>query len=189
MKKFTLNRIIKYFLQGLLFVVPMALTIYVIIMLIAWIDGLVPLKIPGLGILLILAAITVVGYLASLFITRSAFDWMERSVSRLPLVSLIFTSLKDLIGAFVGDKKKFNKPVIVALNKEKSLYKLGFITEEDLGPLGLPDMVSVYLPHSYNFSGNQFLVNREMVTPVDIPGVTAMKFIVSGGVSGLEKES
>ncbi len=185
MRKFTINRIIKYFLQGLLFVVPMALTFYVIIILIAWIDGLVPLNIPGLGILLILVAITIVGYLASLFITKSAFDWMDRSVSRLPLVSLIFTSLKDLIEAFVGDKKKFSKPVLVALNQEKSLYKMGFITEEDLGVLGLHDMVSVYLPHSYNFSGNQFLVHKDMVTPVDIPGVTAMKFIVSGGVSGL----
>jgi uncharacterized membrane protein len=188
MSKITINRIFKYFLQGLLLVVPIALTWYVLVISIQWMDGLVPVNFPGLGLVIILAAITFIGYLGSLFITKPIIEWFERGIARLPLVSLIYTSLKDLIGAFVGDKKKFNKPVLVALNQERTLYKMGFITETDLSTLGLPGMVSVYLPHSYNFSGNQFLVAKEMVTPLDISGTAAMKFIVSGGVSGIVEE-
>jgi uncharacterized membrane protein len=188
MGKITINRILKHFLQGLLLVVPLALTWSVLVLSIQWMDGLVPVKIPGLGLLIILVAITFVGYLGSLFITKPIIEWMERGIARVPLISLIYISLKDLMGAFVGDKKKFNKPVLVALNQERSLYKMGFITETDLSILGLPGMVSVYLPHSYNFSGNHFLVSREMVTPLDISGTAAMKFIVSGGVSGIVEE-
>jgi uncharacterized membrane protein len=96
--------------------------------------------------------------------------------------------VKDLLGAFVGDKKKFNKPVLVRINKDNSLYQIGFITQPDLSDLGLNDMVVVYFPHSYAFSGFHYLVPRENIQPLDIPGATAMKFIVSGGISGFKDQ-
>jgi uncharacterized membrane protein len=182
----TIKRFISYFFRGLLFVVPVALTIYIIYFMLQWIDGLIPAGIPGLGLIIIVVAITALGYLASFFITRPFFELFERYITKIPLVNILYTSIKDLIGAFVGDHKKFNIPVTVALNEERSVLKVGFITSRDLERISLPGYTSVYLPHSYNFSGNHFLVKNELVTPLEMNSADAMKFVVSGGVSGLE---
>lgn len=181
-----MNKFATYFFRGLLFVVPIALTLYIIIIAISWLDNLIPLKIPGLGLLTILAFITIVGYLASTLLAGPLFGLLEDILARVPLVSIIYSSLKDLISAFVGDKKKFNQPVLVTLDPSYSIQKPGFITQEDLSNLGLHGQVAVYLPHSYNFSGNLFIVPAQYVTPIDAPGAEIMKFIVSGGVSGLD---
>ena len=189
MSQFTLNRLLTYFFRGLLFVVPLALTIYIIYQTLDWLDGLIPIDIPGLGLLIILAAITLLGYLASFFITRPIFDQFEKYFNKIPLVSILYSSIKDLIGAFVGDHKKFNVPVTVAFDQEGTVLKVGFITRDDLAILDLPGFVSVYLPHSYNFSGNHFLVEKTKVKRLDMNATSAMKFVVSGGVSGLEEEN
>lgn len=188
MSKFTFQRFLTYFFRGLLFVVPLALTIYIIYEVLDWMDGLIPINIPGLGLLIIIINITFLGYLASLFITKPFFEQLERYLIKIPLVNIIYTSIKDLISAFVGDQKKFNVPVTVSLNEEHSVLKVGFITRDDLDLLGLPGYMSVYLPHSYNFSGNHFLVQKRLVRPLHITSAAAMKFVVSGGVSGLEEE-
>lgn len=188
MTKFTFQRFLTYFFRGLLFVVPLALTIYIIYETLEWMDGLIPVNIPGLGLIIIIINITFLGYLASLFITRPFFDQIEKYLTRIPLVNIIYTSIKDLISAFVGEQKKFNVPVTVAMNEEQSILKVGFITRDDLDQIGLPGYMSVYLPHSYNFSGNHFLVQKRLVKPLHVSSTTAMKFVVSGGVSGLEEE-
>ncbi len=181
---FTYKRIISYFLRGLLFITPVAVTLYIIFQTILFLDNLIPVPLPGIGILMVLALITFVGYLASLFFAKPIFDWFERGLIRIPLVNLIYTSIKDLMGAFVGDKKKFSSPVKVQLSD--TLIRLGFITQEDMAIVGEPDMVAVYFPHSYNVSGNVFLVPRDKVTPlVGIKSSDVMKFMVSGGVSPL----
>ena len=186
MSNFTIKRVVTYFFRGLLFVVPLALTVYIIWVILQWIDGLIPVNIPGLGLLIIIINITFLGYLASFFITRPFFEIFEKYVIKIPLVNIIYTSIKDLIGAFVGDHKKFNIPVTVALDAGQNVLKVGFITRDDLESLDLPGYISVYLPHSYNFSGNHFLVKRELVRPLAMNSTDAMKFVVSGGVSGLE---
>jgi len=186
MSEFTIKRVVTYFFRGLLFVVPLALTVYIIYVILQWIDGLIPVNIPGLGLLIIIVNITFLGYLASFFITRPFFELFEKYVTRIPLVNIIYTSIKDLIGAFVGDQKKFNIPVTVALNEEMSVLKVGFITRQDLESLEMKDYISVYLPHSYNFSGNHFLVKKELVKTLNMNSTDAMKFVVSGGVSGLD---
>ena len=101
-------------------------------------------------------------------------------------MKLIYSSLRDLIAAFVGEKRKFDKPVLVEINRENKLYQIGFITQADLSEIGLDDMVSVYLPHSYAISGIHYIVPREKITVLRISGTVAMKYIVSGGVSGLK---
>ena len=186
MSKFTFNRFITYFLRGLLFVVPLALTIYVIFQSLDWIDGLIPVDIPGLGFILIVSAVTFLGFLVSFFITRPFFEYFEKYLVKIPLVNIIYSSLKDLIGAFVGDQKKFNRPVLVRMDEHGILKKVGFITNEAMSKLGELDYISVYLPHSYAWSGNQFLVKKEYITPLNMSSTAAMKFVVSGGVSGLE---
>ena len=190
-----MNRLVRYFFQGLVLVAPIGATLYFMVMAIRWLDsslaGWVPesIHLPGLGLLIILVAITFVGYLGSTFLFRPLFDWFERLLNHLPFVRLIYSSLKDLISAFVGDKKKFNHPVLVVVNKHSDLKKLGFITQDDLSDLHLPGNVAVYLPHSYNFSGDLYIVPKESVTFVNAPSGEVMKFIVSGGVAGFHGQS
>ncbi|WKN32204.1 DUF502 domain-containing protein [Porifericola rhodea] len=183
-----MNRFVSYFFRGLLFVVPIALTMYIIILAISWLDSLIPFKVPGLGMLSILAFITLIGYLASTLLAGPIFNLLEEVLVKVPLINIIYSSLKDLISAFVGDKKKFNQPVLVTLNPEFVVQKPGFITQQDLSQLGLADQVAVYLPHSYNFSGNLYIVPSKYVTPITAASsADIMKFIVSGGVSGLQE--
>lgn len=187
MSKFTTKRLLYYFLRGLLVLVPIALTVYIIVVTLAWIDSLVPASIPGLGLIIITAVIIIIGYLASSFIAGPAFELIEELIMRVPFISIIYSSVKDLLAAFVGDKKKFNQPVLVEMEPGSELYKVGFITQEDMGVMGHADKVAVYLPHSYNFSGNLFIVPKDRVSLLHLPSSDIMKFIVSGGISGYQE--
>jgi len=181
-----LHRAFRWFVQGCIYIVPIAATFYIIYQVLIWLDNLIPMPFFGAGILVVVSVITIIGYLTSTFITRSVFVVIEQAIAKLPLISLIYTSVKDLLTAFVGDKKKFSQPVLIRVNSENNLYRLGFITNQDLTHLGLPDLVGVYVPHSYNFSGNYFLVSRAHIKKLETRLTTAelMKMIVSGGVSG-----
>lgn len=184
MASFTSKRIFGYFLRGLLFVVPFALTLYIILLTVQFLDNIIPIDIPGLGIVFMFLIVTTVGYMTSIFLTRSIFEELEKIVFKIPLVNILYTSIKDLMSAFVGDKKKFNTPIVVKLSDNMS--RLGFMTQDDLTPLGEMDLVSVYFPHSYNFSGNLYLVPKENVRVLkNVNSTEIMKFIVSGGVSQL----
>ena len=187
MSKFTTKRLLYYFLRGLLILVPIALTVYIIVVTLAWVDSLVPADIPGLGLLIVSATIVLIGYLASTFVAKPVFELMEDLIMEVPLISMIYSSIKDLLAAFVGDKKKFTQPVLVEMEPGSSLYKAGFVTQEDMSIMGHADKVAVYLPHSYNFSGNLYIVPRERVTLLNLPSGDVMKFILSGGVSGYQE--
>jgi uncharacterized membrane protein len=178
------GRALRYFFSGTLFIVPLVATAYFIFVSFQWLDNRLNLPYPGLGFLIIIVVITLIGYLSTNYIFRTIGHWFDVGMNRIPLVKLIYATVKDLLGAFVGDKKKFNKPVLVRINKDNSLYQIGFITQSDLSDLGLNDMVVVYFPHSYAFSGYHYFVPKENIKPLNISGPAAMKFIVSGGVSG-----
>lgn len=173
----------------------MGITIYVLYLLFNLIDGLLQkyiqqytdITIPGLGILVILVLITLLGFIGQTIIARPFKVLLDRIIRQAPLVKVIYTSLKDLLSAFVGEERKFDKPVRVLVNPVTNLEKIGFITQKDLSHLDILDKVSVYFPHSYNFSGEMFIVPREQVQPLDVPAADAMKFIVSGGVTSLSK--
>ncbi len=183
----TFRKIARYFFSGMLFIVPLVATGYFIFLSFSWLDGLLQLPYPGLGFVIIFGVILIFGYITSTFALNTVTDWLDHLINKIPFIKLIYSSVKDLIGAFVGDKRKFSKPVLVTINKENSLHQIGFVTQEDLTELGLRDMVAVYFPHSYAFSGNHFLVPKENVKPLDITGPAAMKFIVSGGISGFKE--
>lgn len=178
------GRLLRYFFSGTLFIVPLVATAYFIFVSFQWLDSRINLPYPGLGFVIIIAVITVIGYLSTNYIFKTVGTLFDRGMNKIPFVKLIYATVKDLLGAFVGDKKKFNKPVLVRINKDNNLYQIGFITQPDLKDLGLSDMVVVYFPHSYAFSGIHYFVNKENIKPLDISGPAAMKFIVSGGVSG-----
>jgi uncharacterized membrane protein len=130
------------------------------------------------------AIIMTVGFLGSTFISVPVVQIFEEGLARLPLVRLIYFSLKDLVEAFVGDKKKFNQPVKIMFNRENGIQKIGFITQDDLQFLNIQDgSVMVYCPHSYAFSGEMFIVPSSSVTPLNIHTSDVMKMIISGGVS------
>ncbi len=123
--------------------------------------------------------------LSSNVIGRSAVEATDRTLKKLPLVKLIYTSIKDLINAFMGDKKSFNRPVAVTLNPVNGLKALGFITRDGLHALDMPLHVAVYFPQSYNFAGYLAIVPREHVEALEVNSAELMTFIISGGVSGL----
>lgn len=183
----TFRKVVRYFFSGTLFIVPLVATVYVIFLSFSWLDGLIPLPYPGLGFAIIIVAITLFGYFTSNFLFQTLVTWFEGMVSHIPFVKLIYSSVKDLLDAFVGDKKKFDKPVLVRINKENQLHRIGFITQNDLSMLGLNDMVVVYFPQSYAFAGDHFVVPKENIKPLNVSGPVAMKFIVSGGVSGFKE--
>ncbi|MEZ0609135.1 DUF502 domain-containing protein [Fibrella sp. WM1] len=177
------SRLITYFGRGLLAIVPLGLTIYIIYSVFIWVDGLVHIDIPGIGFLIVTLLILGSGVLISTVIPQSLGGLFEGSIRHLPLVSLIYFSVKDLISAFVGDKKKFNQPVLVTINREAGLCKVGFLTQTDLSHLDLVDSVMVYMPHSYAFSGELYVVPTANVKLLNMASADAMKLIVSGGVS------
>ena len=185
-----MKKIVSYFLQGVLYTVPVTVTGFVIYKIFILIDGILPLQVPGLGLIAILVLLTVLGYLGSTIIGNPISAYFNRLVSKAPLVKIIYSAVQDLLQAFVGKKKSFDKPVLVKLEKDSDVRKLGFITQENLDDLGIEDgMVAVYLPHSYAFSGNQFIVPVENVTRLNVSAATVMKFIVSGGVTKINDDT
>lgn len=178
-----MKRLTTYFVNGLLFMVPVVLTLYIFYLVFFKIDHILGFTIPGVGFAVTIVGITLIGFLVSNFLTRKLMFLIDRLFNRLPLVKILYSSIKDLIGAFVGDKKSFNKPVLVRLS-ESGASVLGFVTAESLENLGLDDYTAVYVPQSYNFAGNLLLFPRDQVTPLDVSSSEVMTFIVSGGVAG-----
>lgn len=183
----TSKRLIRYFLQGILFVAPISITVFIMYRMFTFIDGLIQIDIPGLGIVIVFSSITLLGALASTIFAKPLFDLLENLLNHLPVVKVLYSSLKDFMDAFVGKDKKFTQPVLVLVSGESNMHAMGFVTKNDLTEIGLPGMVAVYFPHSYNFSGNVYVVSKEFVTPIQASATEIMKFIVSGGVAGLHQ--
>jgi uncharacterized membrane protein len=178
-----MNWIIKNFLRGLVIVVPIAITIYVIVEAFLWVDRLLELKTPGLGFAVTVAVIIAVGALATNIVGRTLLRLTETIFTRAPIVRIVYASVKDLLEAFVGDQKRFDKPVAVALTPDAAVRSLGFVTQEDLDFLGIAGHVAVYLPFSYSMAGGLVVVPRERVERVDADSASMMALIVSGGIS------
>ena len=189
-KKF-MKRIFTYFLQGLLLSGPLALTLYTVFLMFDFVDRLVrdPLKehfqfdMPGVGVLVLFITLTLLGLIGQTIIAQPFSYFTKRILARAPILKFIYTSLQDLFTAFVGKEKKFNVPVIVCMNQENNIWKVGFVTEKNMEEFGMHDMVAVYFPHSYAFSGVLYIVPEKSVKIVDLSPSEVMKFVVSGGVT------
>lgn len=180
-----MKNIFRYFLNGLLITAPFTLTVWIVVAIIDWLNSMFDLGIPGLGILLMIVMLTLVGFIGSSFFVRPFIHVTEKLFHKVPLISIIYSSIKDLFDAFVGDNQKFNRPVIVKMSETSDNCKLGFVTQDSLQTLNIEDKVAVYFPHSYNFSGELFIVPTRNITYLNAPSSEVMKFIVSGGVSKL----
>ncbi len=189
--------ILNYLIKGLLIVVPIAVSIFIVVWAVTTVDSWLNVNnilgvnprtgesrnIPGFGLLTVLAIILLAGIFVTNLVTEPMYNWFQRMMKRLPLLNFIYSSIKDLTEAFVGDEKKFNHPVLVEV--EGGLRKIGFLTQNDLNKLELPDDVAVYFPLSYSFAGQLCIVKRDKVTDLKMSAADAMKLVVSGGVSGL----
>lgn len=192
------KNLLNYFLQGLLYITPLGATVFIIFYIFNLIDtrandlfdSILNIRIPGLGILLTVTFITLIGYFGKSIIAKPLVSLIDSIIEKVPFIKVIYTSTKDFMSAFVGQKKKFTETVMVKMNNDAEIYKLGFITQKDLSILGIKEgMVAVYLPHSYNFSGNLFIVPAANVTPINAPSAEMMKFIVSGGITEINKNA
>lgn len=194
-----MNRIgralINYLIKGLLIVLPIALSIFIVIWAVTTVDSWLNVNnilgvdprtggsrnIPGLGLALVVSIILIAGIFVTYFVTEPMYNWFQRLLDKIPLLKFIYSSIKDLTEAFVGDEKKFNNPVLVQV--EGDLKKIGFLTQSDLKAINLPGESIVYFPFSYSFAGQVYIVKHEKIKPLNMSAADAMKLVVSGGVS------
>lgn len=203
---FKWKKIIQYFLQGLLIIAPLAITIYAIYWVISTVDGWVPIfreavkdaqgnvlryevKNYGLGFLVILVAIITIGYLSSFFIQSKLFNLFDHWLEKTPGIKFIYTSTRDFFEAFAGDKKRFNKAVLANVFAEE-VWIIGFLTDEEMHKFELgADKVAVYVPQAYNFAGQLYILPRNKIKRINnISSGEAMKYAVTGGVVDLTDE-
>ncbi|HAB50850.1 MAG: hypothetical protein A2315_01050 [Ignavibacteria bacterium RIFOXYB2_FULL_35_12] len=178
-----MKKLSKYFFEGLIVVIPVSITIYLLYIIFIQIDGLFKFKYPGIGFLITMVGILVIGFIASHFLTKGFIVLIHNLFNRVPLVKIIYISIKDLTEALFGERKKFNQPVSVRTSNDNGVELLGFITEENPDFLGEKDKVAVYIPQAYNFAGNLILVPIENVKKLNVSAKEMMTFIVSGGLS------
>ena len=179
-----MRRLANYFFRGLIVTAPVVVTAYVCYRVFVGIDNLLGLPVRGAGFLVTIAVITLSGFLASTILARSLVGLVDGMMNRLPFVRLLYSSTRDLLSAFVGEQRRFDKPVLVTLTPGGTARAFGFVTQESLARFGLDEHVAVYLPQSYNFAGNLLVFPAEQVARVDADSTDVMAFIVSGGVAG-----
>lgn len=182
--------LLKAFLQGLVILGPVSVTVAVIYYVFSSIDSLIPSlseKIPGLAFILLIVFTTLIGIIGTrFFIGRFIVDLLEYILEKTPGIKFIYTSIKEVLVSFVGDKKKFNHPVWVKTHNDPEVWRIGFLTQPDMSFEGFHEKVSVYLPHSYAISGWVIVTEAQNVKPVvGMNAAEAMKFAVSGGITGI----
>ncbi len=190
-----MKKSLRYFIQGLIITVPVAITAFVVYKLVKGVGSFIgnfgvivsPMIDPVIVLGIAAALIFLMGLLGSSIILRPLFLLFDNALENTPLIKTVYSSMKDLLSAFVGSKKRFDKPVLVTINKENNIQQLGFVTQEDLSELKInAGTVAVYMPYSYSFSGNLLIVPIDHVTYLDVASTEVMKFIVSGGVTDID---
>lgn len=190
--------LLNYLIRGLLVVLPIALSVWVVVWGVTTVDSWLNVNnilgvdprtgasrnIPGLGLAMVISLILIAGVFVTNFVTEPMYNWFQKVLDKLPLLKFIYSSIKDLTEAFVGDEKKFNHPVLVEV--EGNLKRIGFLTQSDLSAIDLPGEAVVYFPFSYSFAGQVYIVSRDKIKELNMSAADAMKLVVSGGVSHLD---
>ncbi|CAG0995892.1 MAG: DUF502 domain-containing protein [Bacteroidetes bacterium] len=183
-----MRNLLKYFLQGLFLLAPVVITLYILYRSLLFVENIIPTKIPGLGILILISVLTLTGYLGSTILSQ-LFKYFGEIMEKIPFVKLIYSSLKDIFEAFVGQKKKFDKPVLVKMSQTQEIERIGFITQKNLSQIGIEgNKVAVYFPFSYAITGELLIVPAENVSIINASSAEVMRFIVSGGVTQIEDD-
>ena len=206
MREHPFKALLRYFLQGLLILAPIIITIWTVTQFFNLIDSILPNllhkffpsligtdsdgtphRIPGLGFIVVVLLVLLVGYISTSFVVKSLFDLFGRALERAPGIKIIYTTVKDFFEAFAGDKKKFNRPVMVNIS-EGDAWQIGFITQQQASEFGMQDHMAVYVPFSYSIAGQLFFVPASKVKPMNnVSSTDAMKFVISGGVTHIDE--
>jgi len=189
-----MKKLFTYFIQGLLLVAPMGLTVFIVYRIFMFTDGLLStyleehfeIKTPGLGILILFIFLVLLGMIGETILARPLKNLINRLLQKTPFLKLIYSSINDLFSAFIGKERKFHRPVMILLNKENNLWKIGFVTQDSPIHLDDSELVTVYCPFSYGFAGEIYFIPTSNIRPLAVPPSEAMKFIISGGVSGVD---
>jgi uncharacterized membrane protein len=198
------QKLFKYFLQGLIILAPITITFWAVLSLFTWVDSILPdfihrilprlaldengnpRHIPGLGFILVILIVLIVGYVSSSFIVSKLVELFDKILEKTPGVKIIYSTIKDFFEAFAGNKRKFDRAVLVSI-EAPDIWRIGFITHQELSEFGLQEYISVYIPQSYAFAGHLYFVKKERVRLItDITSTDAMKFAISGGVTNIE---
>ena len=204
---FAFRKLFQYFLQGLIILAPIGITIWAVTALFNFVDNILPSlifrvfphllgtdaqgnprNIPGLGFILVIVIVVLVGYISSSFIVGRLVALLDKVLERVPGIKLIYSTVKDFFEAFAGNKRKFNKPALINIGAP-DVWRIGFITQQDVTDFGLQEHVAVYVPKSYAFTGDLYFVKRERVRLLpELSSGDAMKFAISGGVTDLDDD-
>ena len=199
-----LRKLFQYFLQGVIIVAPIAITVWAVTALFNSVDNILPSlinrlfpnlfgpdlpkKIPGLGFIVVILIVIGIGYISSSFIISRMVEIFDKLLERTPGIKIIYTTVKDFFEAFAGNKRKFNKAVLVSIDAD-DIWRVGFITSENLHEFGLQEHMAVYVPSSYAVAGTLFFVKKERIRLLtDVSSADAMKFVISGGVTHIEDD-
>ena len=206
LERFKWKSTVKYFLQGLLVIAPLAVTIYAIYWVISTVDNWVPIfqkpikdfqghtigyevKNYGLGFAIVIASVIIIGYLSSFFIQSRIFSLFDKWLEKTPGVKYIYSSVRDFFEAFAGEKKKFDKPVMANVD-DTDVWRVGFITQKDMTHWGMHDYIAVYIPMAYSIAGNVYILPANRVKAItSITSSDAMKFAISGGVTHVDEDT
>ena len=194
---FSFKKLLQYFLQGMLILAPVAVTAYALWFIISTIDGWLPLfrtvdengvvhvQNYGLGFVVIIVVIIAIGYFSSFFITGRVLSFVDKMLQKTPGIKHIYGTTRDFFEAFAGDKKKFTQNVLANVD-DNDVWRIGFITRDDMSDFGLNDFVAVYVPMAYSVAGNVYIIPKSRVKPItQYSSTQTMKFTVSGGVTDL----
>jgi uncharacterized membrane protein len=196
------RKLFRLFLQGVIVLGPISITVWAVVSLFIWIDNILPnllhglfpslvgidqfglpTRIPGLGFVVFIGIALFVGYISPSFIVSRLMDLADSLLERTPGIKFIYSTIKDFFEAFAGNKRKFDKSVLVAIGAP-DVWQVGFITQEELKEFGLVEYVAVYVPQSYSLAGRLYFVKRDRIRVLtDISSADAMKFAISGGVT------
>ncbi len=180
----------KYFFKGLLFLIPSVGTGYVLYIMIEKVDAVFDHKTYGAGIIIIFIIISIIGFLGDKLITAPMKNHFNKFIKKMPFIKMIYSSIKEFTSALIGNKKGFDKPVLVKLYKDSKIQRIGFITDAQIQDLSTKEKeVTVYVPHSFAVSGQLFIVPEEYTTPIKgVPSAQLMKYIMAGGVTKITED-
>lgn len=181
-----MKRLFYYFIQGLLYTAPVAITFYFLWSVLSYLDDLIPLNTAGLGLLTLITIITLIGFIGGFFLKFRFIKFADKILKTVPLVKIIYSSINDVMKSLTGKNKGFQQPVLLRLSLSEEIRRIGFITDEELENLGTEndELITVYVPHSLAISGQVFMVPKTYVEPLDASSTEIMKYIIAGGVTG-----
>lgn len=186
------------FFKGLIVVLPITLTFYLLIWASYKIETLFGsavellvgqwLYIPGLGIAVTVIFIFLVGLLVNNYITGRFFKWLSSTLEKVPLIKVIYNPLKDLMALLPGKSSDKNKPQRVVLVPLGNVQTLGLVTREELDELPGSNLISVYVPLSYMLGGITVLIEKDKVKKVDMAVDQALKLSVTAWIKASDKD-